>query len=95
MKRKVVIALLSLGVVAAIAHAAPDLHQSLHVYGFGAETLPERVAQAIAVASHQAESGVQLALTMIVAPASSRRSNTATRVATSSGCRPVVGSSKT
>jgi signal transduction histidine kinase len=56
------IVVLSLGVVAAIAHAAPDLHQSLHVYGFGAETLPERVAQAIAVASHQAESGVQLAL---------------------------------
>jgi len=56
------VVVLSLGVVAAIAHANPDLHQSLHVYGFGAETLPERVAQAMAVASHQAESGIQLAL---------------------------------
>jgi len=53
---------LALGVVAAVAHAAPELHQNLHVYGFGAETLPERVAQAMAVASHQAESGIQLVL---------------------------------
>ena len=34
-------------------------------------------------------------MTMIVAPASSSRSNTLTSVATSSGCKPVVGSSKT
>ena len=53
---------LGLGVLAAIAHASPDLHQSLHLYGFGAETLSERVAQAAAVASHQSESGWQLAI---------------------------------
>jgi hypothetical protein len=34
-------------------------------------------------------------MTMIVAPAASSRSNTPTRVATSSGCGPVDGSSKT
>jgi hypothetical protein len=34
-------------------------------------------------------------MTMIVAPASSSRSSTLTSVATSSGCKPVVGSSST
>jgi signal transduction histidine kinase len=56
------VAALSLGVGAAVAHAVPDLHRNLHLYGFAAETLPERLAQAMAVASHQAESGFQLAL---------------------------------
>lgn len=56
------IVVLALGVVAAIAHANPDLHASLHLYGFEAVSLPERVAQAMAVASHQAESGGQFAL---------------------------------
>ena len=53
---------LALGVVTAIAHVSPDLHQSLHLSGFGAQTLTERLSQAMAVASHQAESGGQLAL---------------------------------
>ncbi len=53
---------LALGVLAAIAHLSPDLHQSLHLLGFGAQTLTERTAGAVAVASHQAESGGQLAL---------------------------------
>ncbi len=53
---------LGLGVLAAAAHAFPDLHNSLHLYGFGAETLPERVAQAAAVAAHQSEAGWELAI---------------------------------
>ena len=53
---------LALGIVAAIAHASPDLHQNLHLFGFEAQTFAERMAQAMAVASHQAESGGQLAL---------------------------------
>ena len=56
------IVILALGVVAAIAHVSPDLHQNLHLMGFGAQTLTDRLAQAIAVASHQAESGAELAL---------------------------------
>ena len=53
---------LGLGVLAAIAHASPDLHSNLHLYGFANETLTERLAQAAAVASHQAESGWELAI---------------------------------
>ncbi len=56
------IVFLALGIVAAIAHASPDLHQNLHLFGFEAQTFAERMAQAMAVASHQAESGGQLAL---------------------------------
>ncbi|HVH64445.1 MAG TPA: histidine kinase [Candidatus Acidoferrum sp.] len=53
---------LGLGVLAAIAHASPELHSNLHLYGFANETLTERVAQATAVASHQAESSWELAI---------------------------------
>ncbi|HET9847045.1 MAG TPA: histidine kinase [Candidatus Dormibacteraeota bacterium] len=53
---------LGLGVLAVVAHAIPDLHSNLHLYGFAAETLPERLAQAAAVASHQAESGWELGI---------------------------------
>jgi signal transduction histidine kinase len=53
---------LALGVLAAIAHTSPELHRNLHLFGFDQQTVPERVAQAVAVASHQAESGGGLAL---------------------------------
>jgi signal transduction histidine kinase len=53
---------LGLGVLAALAHVVPDLHRNLHLYGFDLQTLPEQVAQAVAVASHQAESQGPLAI---------------------------------
>ena len=56
------IVILGFGVLAAIAHTSPDLHQNLHLLGFNPQTLPERLAQAIATASHQAESGGNLAI---------------------------------
>ncbi|MDQ6884911.1 MAG: sensor histidine kinase [Candidatus Dormibacteraeota bacterium] len=56
------IAILAFGVLAAIAHTSPDLHQNLHLIGFDAQSFVERLAQAIATASHQAESGGNLAI---------------------------------
>lgn len=53
---------LGLGVLAAVAHASPDLHGNLHLYGIANESLPERLAQAAAVTSHHAESGWELAI---------------------------------
>ena len=53
---------LALGALAALAHASPDFHRNLHLFGFDQQTLPEQIAQAVAVASHQAESGGGLAL---------------------------------
>ncbi|HEY9288518.1 MAG TPA: sensor histidine kinase [Candidatus Dormibacteraeota bacterium] len=53
---------LALGALAAMAHLSPDLHRNLHLFGFDQQTLPEQIAQAVAVASHQAESGEGIAL---------------------------------
>lgn len=53
---------LALGLLAAIAHVTPELHRSLHLFGFDQQTVPEQIAQAVAVASHQAESGGGLAV---------------------------------
>src|SRR3989440_4525892 len=53
---------LGLGITAAVAHVSPDLHSNLHLIGFDAQTLPQQIAQAVAVASHQTESGAELVL---------------------------------
>src|SRR3989440_7207893 len=53
---------LGLGITAAVAHVSPDLHSNLHLIGFDAQTLPQQIAQAVAVASHQTGSGAELVL---------------------------------
>jgi signal transduction histidine kinase len=53
---------LGLGLLAALAHVSPELHRSLHLFGFDPQTFLQQVGQATAVASHTSESGLELAL---------------------------------
>jgi len=56
------IVVLLLGVGAVVAAASPTLHQTLHILGFAADSLPARAALGMANASHRSEPAVQLAL---------------------------------